>query len=108
MVLLENEPQFEQWQQPISCLTQSEITNSLKQREDILINSDKKVLEGISRKNYSEITEEQQLESEANQSIKEETQDEVIEPKEIDMKRTKTEQKTESSFEQSLLSSGFK
>lgn len=42
LVLLENEPQFEQGQQPILCLTQSEISNGLKQREDILINSDKK------------------------------------------------------------------
>lgn len=105
LLLLESEPQFEQGQQPISCLTQSEITNGLKQREDILINSDKKVLEGIfsrERKRDLEITENQQIETE--ETAKEKTKSEIQEPKETEMRRNSEK----NSFEQSLLSAGFK
>ena len=110
LVLLENEPQFEQGQQPTVCLTQNEITNELKQREDILINSDKKVLEGMSseRRNNLDISEEQQFEPETDKYIKEETQEEVLELEEIDIERAKTEQNTKTPFEQSLLAAGFK
>lgn len=108
LVLLENEPQFEQGQQPISCLTQSEITNGLKQREDILINSDKKVLEGMSRErnNNLEITENQQIEAEETDN--EETRSEIQEQKETEMGRDKMRKGEKNSFEQSLLSAGFK
>ena len=105
LLLLESEPQFEQGQQPISCLTQSEITNGLKQREDILINSDKKVLEGIlsrERKRDLEIKENQQIETE--ETAKEKTKSEIQEPKETEMRRNSEK----NSFEQSLLSAGFK
>ena len=105
LLLLESEPQLEQGQQPISCLTQSEITNGLKQREDILINSDKKVLEGIlsrERKRDLEITENQQIETE--ETAKEKTKSEIREPKETEMRRDSEK----NSFEQSLLSAGFK
>ena len=105
LLLLESEPQFEQGQQPISCLTQSEITNGLKQREDILINSDKKVLEGIlsrERKRDLEVTENQQIETE--ETAKEKTKSEIQEPKETEMRRNSEK----NSFEQSLLSAGFK
>lgn len=105
LLLLESEPQFEQGQQPISCLTQSEITNGLKQREDILINSDKKVLEGIlsrERKRDLEITGNQQIETE--ETAKEKTKSEIQEPKETEMRRNSEK----NSFEQSLLSAGFK
>ena len=108
LVLLENEPQFEQEQQPISCLTQSEISNGLKQREDILINSDKKVLEGMSRErnNNLEITENQQIEAEETDN--EETRSELQEQKETEMGRDKMREGEKNSFEQSLLSAGFK
>ncbi len=104
LLLLESEPQSEQGQQPISCLTQSEITNGLKQREDILISSDKKVLEGMSRerKNNLEITENQQIETE--ETVKEKTKSEIREPKEAEMRKDSEK----NSFEQSLLSAGFK
>lgn len=105
LLLLESEPQFEQGQQPISCLTQSEITNGLKQREDNLINSDKKVLEGIlsrERKRDLEITENQQIETE--ETAKEKTKSEIREPKETEMGGDSEK----NSFEQSLLSAGFK
>ena len=104
LLLLESEPQFEQGQQPISCLTQSEITNGLKQREDILISSDKKVLEGMSRerKNNLEITENQQIETEETAKVK--TKSEIREPKETETRRDSEK----NSFEQSLLSAGFK
>lgn len=108
LVLLENEPQFEQGQQPILCLTQSEISNGLKQREDILINSDKKVLEGMSRErnNNLEITENQQIEAE--ESDNEATRSEIQEQKETEMGRDKMRKDEKNSFEQSLLSAGFK
>lgn len=104
LLLLESEPQFQQGQQPISCLTQSEITNGLKQREDILISSDKKVLEGMSRerKNNLEITENQQIETEETAKVK--TKSEIREPKETETRRDSEK----NSFEQSLLSAGFK
>lgn len=99
LVLLENEPQFEQGQQPILCLTQSEISNGLKQREDILINSDKKVLEGMSRErnNNLEITENQQIEAE--ESDNEATRSEIQEQKETEMGRDKMRKDEKNSFE---------
>lgn len=107
LLLLESEPQSEQGQQPISCLTQSEITNGLKQREDILISSDKKVLEGMSRerKNNFDNTESKQIETE--ETTTKEAKGEIQKQKEIEMGKLKAERSEENSFEQSLSSAGF-
>ena len=107
LILLENAPQFEQEQQPISCLTQSEITNVLKQREDILINSDKKVLGEMSgeRKNNFDNTESKQIETE--ETTTKEAKGEIQEQKEIKMGKLKAKRSEENLFEQSLSLAGF-
>lgn len=92
LILLEEKPQFEPDQQPTACITQDEIAEGLSEREDILIDSDKKVLDGIELRKSTDFKKNQNKEK-------------------IDVVPTKEEQNSKvgkhDSFEQSLEVAGF-